>query len=90
MAVRRARCRSDGNVPCAAAASADGGGGGQAEAGAVAGEGVEEGIAGAVVAFGRGAHRVGDGGRHEEEVELGVSCSVGEGIMEMEPRQVAS
>ena len=50
---------------------------GSAEAGAVAGEGVEEGVAGAVVSFGRGAHRAGDGGRLEEEAELGVPCSVG-------------
>ena len=34
----------------------------------MAGEGVEEGVRGAVVAFGGGADGAGDGAEHEEEV----------------------
>lgn len=44
-------------------------GGGQALVGAVAGEEVQEGVSGAVVALRRGTSHGGDGGEHDEEVQ---------------------
>ena len=53
------------------------GSGGETEGVTVAGEDVEEVVGRAVVGLGGGANAAGDGGGHEEEVELGVTAADG-------------